>query len=441
VETQVVHSWRAAAGLLVMPAVAWFGARAESFGQTSEASIAPSIQVNDDGYAQCHHDLYTSGQRAIAVAGTNVMLSWSDKRFGDSDVFFARSADLGDQWSENVRVNDTASGDGTNQRNPSFVVAPDSTVHAIWSDSRLGVPRIFGARSFDGGASFSANYPIEPSGSSDVAQEFPSLAADVGGVLYAAWKETHVEEAEQRFAGRIRFAHSADGGVSWSDPVLVDPNAPSGSAQQNPTLVADASAVYVAWMDTRRGDLDIFFSRSLDRGATWEPSVLVTSSFSAGSWEMHPSLGVDSAGKLYLAFTQGNVYDIHLARSSDGGRSWTTTRVDGSSGRYVANLNPALAVNPDGRVAVVWADSRRSRRAARPQFQLPSWLKFEDNYDIFCGTSVDGGASFSVFRVSDSTRKDFEFFPTVALDDQGTAFVAWQGLSQGNNNIFFARPF
>jgi hypothetical protein len=43
--------------------------------------------------------------------------------------------------------------------------------------------------------------------------------------------------------------------------------------------------------------------------------------------------------------------------------------------------------------------------------------------------------------VSDSTRKDFEFFPTVALDDQGTAFVAWQGLSQGNNNIFFARPF
>ena len=66
-------------------------------------------------------------------------------------------------------------------------------------------------------------------------------------------------------------------------------------------------------------------------------------------------------GRLYLTWTdwdaERKAYVVRLARSSDLGKSWTTTVVnDNTNGRDPGN--PALTVNRDGIVGVIWNDRR-----------------------------------------------------------------------------------
>ena len=146
---------------------------------------------------------------------------------------------------------------------------------------------------------------------------------------------------------------------------------------------------------------------------------------------------VAAAGNLYTAYTLGSSYDIYVARSFDGGETWSSRRVDNTSGRYVANLNPSLAVSPDGIVAVVWADSRRSNWVFPPPYVMPSWLGYRDDFAVFLGISFDQGGTFENYKVSEFPRGNYEFFPTVTFSGTLDLFMAWQGLNQGNNNVYF----
>ncbi len=406
--------------------------------------FTPSILVNDDGDRRVHHDLYSTGQQVIATLGDLVFLTWSDNRYGDRDVFFVVSPDRGTTWGSNVRVNDTTPGDGSFQANPSFVVDDSGTIYVVWSDDRSGTPQIYFSSSLDGGLSFTPNYPILTTVGQQFPQEFPTLAIDSQGTLYVAWQEP---PADGSTPPRIHFSKSLDGGLTWTRKRQVDPNplvatqvTVETGAQRTPSMkVDDAGNVYLSWTDLRRGNPDIFFARSTDAGDTWQPSVWVTSDFKGGNFEMHPSLGVDGAGNIYIAFTHGDVYDINVARSNDGGATWKSARVDDTTGPYVGNLNPGLSVNTQGDVVVVWADSRNSHWVTPPRYKLPVWLQFRSNYDIYLGISRDGGRTFRNFRVSDSRQNDFEFFPTVTIDDMQNVYVAWQGLTQGVNDVYFSR--
>jgi len=406
----------------------------------SSGWFTTKVQINDDGFGRSHHDLYSSGQRVIFASGEDVFLVWSDNRFGDQDVFFANSANKGDHWSENIKINDTPIGDQTDQRSPSIVVSESEEIYVVWSDTRYGTFQIFFAKSDDGGLTFFPNVPIGESLPLNHSQEFPTLAMDSNQNLFVAWKEVSPDLGDDKFSGRIYFSKSMDDGISWMEKIIVDGSVPVRSAQQNPNMIVDDSDnIYIAWMDTRRGNPDIFFSKSQDGGITWEESAWVSEAFSGRSWEIHPSIGIDAVGNLYIAYTHTPYYDIFVAKSFDGGENWSSIRVDNTRRRYTANLNPSLAVNADGIIAVVWSDTRHSRWRFPPPFQLPGYLKYKNNYDIFIGVSSDQGESFTNLKVSDSFNKDFEFFPSVSLNETGEIFIAWQGLTQGNNNIYFSR--
>jgi hypothetical protein len=95
----------------------------------------------------------------IAVSGATVVVSAIGKGEGRSgaDLWAWRSSDHGDTWSGPVRVTDTAD---AAQEGLHGMAVSGSTVAVTWLDVRAGRMRLYGSRSGDGGASWSANNEI-----------------------------------------------------------------------------------------------------------------------------------------------------------------------------------------------------------------------------------------------------------------------------------------
>jgi hypothetical protein len=77
---------------------------------------------------------------------------------------------------------------------------------------------------------------------------------------------------------RAQFVRSDDQGRTWTAPRLVAPDGPARSYQYEPSLAVNAAGVVgVAWFDTRLNPgvtgYDLYFAASVDRGDTFAAPV------------------------------------------------------------------------------------------------------------------------------------------------------------------------
>jgi hypothetical protein len=202
---------------------------------------------------------------------------------------------------------------------------------------------IWFARSRDGARSFSP--PVQVSDTpgdakdSDGTVEGVVPAVGVNGEVYLAW------------AGPlgIVFDKSADGGYSFGADTVVtempggwDIPLP-GIERHNgmPVTAVDHSggphrgSVYINWIDARNGDTDVFVAASRDGGAGWSPPVRVNDDpKGSGRAQLFTWMAVDPAdGSINVVFldrrdTDGSDNAVTLARSTDGGKTFTNVRVE-----------------------------------------------------------------------------------------------------------------
>src|SRR5439155_8951058 len=85
-----------------------------------------------------HNGLPVTGvDRSRGPHRGSLYVTWIDKRHGDPDVFLLASRDGGSTWSEPVRVNDDAKGNGKEQLFAWLAVDPrDGSVNVIFYDRR-----------------------------------------------------------------------------------------------------------------------------------------------------------------------------------------------------------------------------------------------------------------------------------------------------------------
>ncbi len=115
--------------------------------------------------------------------------------------------------------------------------------------------------------------------------------------------------------------------------------------------------------------------------------------------------------------------EIRVAKSTDGGRSWSPPVIAASFNEVAFNPRnlafrnwgssfPQITTGPDGEVYIVFA----GRPADKPL----------DEGDIFFVRSLDGGATWSrPKRLNDDETSRLQFFPAIAVDQQGTIHVMW----------------
>jgi BNR repeat-like domain len=313
----------------------------------------------------------------------NIIASWKQDAGpvtpGRTDLV-ASSRDGGKTWKRSTIPGLTVCTGGTADAasDPWLSAGPDGTVYFIGaaaSFSSLPPPVAFlSSRSRNGGRTWSR---VATVASPDPRNDKPEITADprVAGRAYAIWSNWD-HEFIFPFANQLRFSRTDDGGRTWSDAAVIDSPPPNAIDLSSVILVLPNGTLLAVF---QRQDFfpdftatqEYMASRSSDGGRTWSPPVEIATMpiqplFDPETGDERPQPGFHSAavardGTIYVTWERAisaTSGAIDVARSRDGGRTW---RVAALPGVRAFAFEPAVAVNKDGTVGMIWYDLRRDR--------------------------------------------------------------------------------
>ncbi|AEE50122.1 glycosyl hydrolase BNR repeat-containing protein [Haliscomenobacter hydrossis DSM 1100] len=231
--------------------------------------------------------------------------------------------------------------------------------------------------------------------------------------IVMTWTEfDKYDSREPKDKSRILFARSSDGGKTWGNEAslsqlegdcLDDDNTTEGAVP----AIGPNGEIYVAWAYANK----IYFDRSLDAGKTWLATDKVVAE-QPGGWTFDIP-GIFRANGLPITATdlssgpnRGTIYvnwcdqrhgsndtDVWLAKSTDGGNTWSAPLRVNNDGAGNHQFFTWLAVDPvTGYLYVVFYDRRNHE---------------DDKTDVYLAYSKDGGKTFVNAKISQSP-----FLPT-----------------------------
>jgi hypothetical protein len=243
---------------------------------------------------------------------------------------------------------------------------------------RVGIELVV---SNDGGQTFGQPVVIDDACGSDSAAQASHVAISSNGTVYVAWERFNPTNTD------LRITHLAPGGTP-APATIIDQIVQGGSVIQeqdgNIALLLQGE-----FRDLVGIDLAVDHSRGPHNGTvyvTWDD---------ARNKSIPDFFSIDSTGA--YQFT-----DILFSHSTDGTHFSKTTRVNRdrqpAAGLGHDHFQPALAVDPSGKVAACWYDRRHD----------------SENFLIerFCATSSDRGTSWDEHSIPKTS-----FAPLHRLDD------------------------
>ena len=417
------------------------GSRAAPWARKAASSSAPpNVRVNDpSGDGAGNPDMTQQNEVTIGVSGSNVVAGYNDDgtspaQTGQSpspatDITgYSWSKDGGTTWHDSQLPNNSPS---INIGDP--VVATDRAGHFYFATLSLNfsLQRIDVAvgRSDDGGQTFSAPMVVSSkrkltSNDKPWMAVGPDPSTPGNDVVYVAWMESFFDQRTGAVGTRIMLTSSKDQGATWSRPVEVF-SQPAFAKKRSfyvngSSLAVDpaTSRLYLAWeqfLDLPHGGGRFamrreFFTSSDDRGATFAKPVVVAHPGPVGAFnpacgnavkfgagrlvriQEFPVLGVGPGGQVLMAYdsqTQGHI-SVRVARSIDGGATWTRTTVAGSPDAFMPGLSAddtgvsvvyyqrvpmtllktGIATSSDG---VTWTSQDLSTASFPVPITFPSW--------------------------------------------------------------------
>jgi hypothetical protein len=240
------------------------------------------------------------------------------------------------------------------------------------STSPTDSTRILFSRSTDAGVTWAAPLRLSEHGGDCVDEdntvEGAVPAVGPNGEIYTAWSGPL----------GIMFDRSTDGGLTFGNDIFVTTQ-PGGwdfgvpgiyRCNGMPVTACDVSNspyrghVYVLWSDQRNGlgDTEVFLIKSTDGGTTWGSTRRVNNDLTA-TQQFFPWMTIDqSTGYVYAVFydrrnTVGNATEVWVARSTDGGETFSNFRVSQSAftptpGVFFGDYTNIAAMN--GKVYPIW---------------------------------------------------------------------------------------
>lgn len=323
----------------------------------------------------------------VAVAETGeVYVAWVEAGPEGGNVLLARAgADL--EFGSPVQVNDVAGDAAPHEQAPAQVaVGRSGEVYVVWQNNTPAEGRRFPysdlrfARSEDGGRTFSPAVTVnDDAGGLPSSHTFHSMAVAEDGTVLIAWIDGRARAAAEQAGGggesgeahhagggsdepgsQIRLARSEDGGRTFEPSVLLaDVACP---CCRTALAVGPGGVVNVAWRDVADGDIrDVVVARSEDGGRTFGAPVVVH----ADGWRIGgcphagPSLAYDGGGRLHVGWYTGaeSAAGLYHAVSEDGGRTFGEPLALLAGGWVPVSL-VSLAADAEGVVWAAWGDRR-----------------------------------------------------------------------------------
>ncbi len=221
-----------------------------------------------------------------AGAGDLTRIAWSENGTSWHTDSFAPNQENDDQLGGHLAIGD------------------DGKVYAMWNSvtSTNGGDRVWFSKSTDGGDAWSnpvnvysvsmSSYPNTDLVPHPAAQNvrginpFPTVAISNSSVfknrLYVTYCDGHQigsnPDGTWKIDNDIFTRYSSDGGASWSNPVKVNDDL-NDKTQMLPWMAVDQSdgTVNVAWLDARSSNpnklVKVYYARSTDGGVSFEPNI------------------------------------------------------------------------------------------------------------------------------------------------------------------------
>jgi hypothetical protein len=320
--------------------------------------IGTNFRVNDDSFS--------SQQRVPTIAansrGLNITI-WEDERNGDCDVYCQLADSLGNPLGPNRRANDDHV--GANHFYSTAAIDDAGNSLTAWTDGRNGY-NIY-AQAFDaGGNPVGGNFRVND----NPAEAFhwcPAAARDSAG-------DAVIVFMDNRQGGYDIYGQRYDAAGQPKDTNFrINDDAP-GSWHQYPQVAMSRYGRFVAaWMEER--DNGSVYCQVYDSAGNAVGPNLKANDNTGSAYMGYPGVGCDAAGNFVVAWEDGrnpNETDIYAQRFDlNGTRLGGNFRVNSDppgSDQY----SPSVALDPQGRIIVLWNDWRSPRH--NPQIYVQRYF-------------------------------------------------------------------
>ena len=428
-------------------------------------SISINFKVNDDpGNAdQGYPNISTDGNG-------NFIISWKDERNGNQDIFTQRYASDGSLLGTNFKVNDDLG--SADQTGPSISTNNNGNFVISWTDRRNGDSDIYTQRYTGNGNTAGTNFKVNNDlGSADQVQS--SISTDSYGNFIITWQDSRHGNADiyaQRFTGN---------GSPLDTNFQVNDNL-GNSEQRRPVIGSDASGNFViTWLDRRNENYDVYAQRFAHEGNPLGINFKVNDDQNM-RWQGYPNISSNMNGNFVVTWEdQRDIWDTYIYAqryASDGSLLGVNFKVSDSLGYDVQN--PSVSVDSSGNFVITWKDRRNgefthdiyAQRYAHDGSQLGSNFKVNDdpgnaiqynpdivtdkngnfvitwadgrnaNFDIYAQRYASNGSALGMnFMINDDTGNATQRRPSIDSDSSGNFVITWVDDRMGSNDIFSQR--
>jgi hypothetical protein len=371
----------------------------------------PAIAADRFGHVYMLYAQYTGVPDCEACSNPTQVLQISNDRgntWGSPFVIYPDGASTGGQWDSQIVVDPV---DG-------------KTVYASFMQNNKS--DIIVAKSTDFGVTWS--YVIADATNSGT--DKPILAVR-GQDVYVVYNH----------AQTIWGAHSHDGGLTFTE-VKINQNGKLGWSLAGGGTVTPNGNVFFAWVGYERngganGKVNVFVSRSTDKGATWTTKTIDVSSSPPDcsallcGWAFLGAQLVmtsDSAGNIYLLWNSGSTARgperIYFAKSTNGGNTYSAKMDVSTAPAGTHHAFPAIAATGNGDVRISWMDARAANGGM-------------ERWNVYYRSSTNGGSSWTPevdlstyvdgyeYIFTDGFRFPFGDYYEIDIDEQGTNHVVF----------------
>jgi len=301
-------------------------------GTSSDPDIYSSKSTNDGSSwsnpKEVGSDQYYEGDSsavALSYSGDNIYAIYvdsgdadpdgdtngNDAMNDDGDIFFRRSSDDGDSWSDAVVISN-----GVN-------------------DGRS-------YETFDYSSYYYSYYA-------------PAIAS-YGNYVYVLWSDYSFDEGKYE----IKFSSSSNSGTTWTDPVVIS-SSDENTNSYAPAIVADGNDVYVAWQSVSSSGIftyNIMSRISEDNGDTWGDFSTVTND---DGTNYIPEVAYDN-DRFHVTWhayakdgSSDSDYTVEYAYTEDLGVSWERVTLRDGEGSGDFCWFPDIAIY-ENNIYIVWQD-------------------------------------------------------------------------------------
>ena len=293
---------------------------------------------------ECHEPIGKGCVPSIAVDRNGYIYVVWDR---DGSIYISNSTDSVSMFGTPIKI-----GSGYY---PDMAIDGNGYIYVVWQ-TETGSTKYTSvdfAKSEDNGATWSST----PVGTTTARHYSPPKVAvsPSGNNVYVAWV---CPSSFGRYI-RVYFSGSTDGGLTFSK--RKNPTGFTHHGEYNPDIVAcDENEVYIAWCLDIDHNNHVYFTKSTDSGASFSPRIKVNDGTYSTTDAYLPSIAVDDNGRIYIAWvdTRGGNREIYFDKSTDGGSSFGVDICIGSTPHSPRQTDPDIAVGNSGRVVVAWGDNR-----------------------------------------------------------------------------------